>query len=101
MKYENLEFIDGTFNASDATHLLLSLINYKIEFHTTQKWSHAERYGRDHDHSIQRLHELEQLRASLRDICKQASDKGISLKIKGTLSIEPVTTPESTSPDKS
>ena len=96
MKNEELTLVNGTYSATDAQHLLLSLVNHKIDFHTIEKWSHEERFGRDHDHSIRRLHELEQLHGTLKQLCKQAAEEGMQLKIKGQLSIEmvPAQTPE-------
>jgi hypothetical protein len=88
-----LKLIDGEFSATEATRVLLSVVNSKIDFHTLAKVSNVERFGRDIANSERRLAELRQLQETVRSICQSASEAGQRLQVNGWIEITLVPTP--------
>ena len=84
---ETFKLVDGTFSARDATDLLLALVKSKIDFHTMEKASNQERFGRDTAHSERRLVQLRQLQDKLRLVCKTAAENGEDVQVNGWLEI--------------
>ncbi|GAT32357.1 hypothetical protein TSACC_2755 [Terrimicrobium sacchariphilum] len=82
------KLLDGTFTPAEAEHILLALVNSKIDFHSLEKLSYEERTGRDLKNSARRLRELTQLREDLRRACQSAALAGASVTLRGTISIE-------------
>jgi hypothetical protein len=84
---QRFKLIDGTFSPADATQVLLSLVKSKIDFHTMEKLSNEERFGRDAAHSEQRLMKLRELHEALKTVCKSAADNGERVQVNGWLEI--------------
>ena len=58
MEIINLKLIDGQFERDKARTLLVSLLNYKINYHELQKFSDQVRFGKDKENSEKRIQEL-------------------------------------------
>ncbi len=80
---QRYKLIDGSFTASEATQILLSLVKSKIDFHNLEKLSNEERFGQDIAQSERRLTELRQLHETLRSACQSAAEKGQRVEVKG------------------
>lgn len=87
---QRYKLIDGEFAPDRAMHVLLSLVNNKIDFHNVEKLSNEERFGKDVTHSQHRLTELKQLRDTLRELCGSLSESGTRVRINGWIEIESV-----------
>ncbi len=87
---QRFKLIAGTFTGAEAAHVLLSLVQAKMNFHHLERASNVERFGRDVADSERRLAELTRLRAELKAICETAAAREQSLKINGWIEIEAV-----------
>lgn len=85
---QRYKLIDGTFTATEATQVLLSLVKSKIDYHNLEKLSNEERFGRDVSHSGRRLAELQQLHETLRAVCRSAASAGQRMRVNGWIEIE-------------
>jgi len=92
---QRYKLINGTFSASEAKRVLLSLVTSKIDFHNLEKLSSEERFGRDVAHSERRLIELRQLQDTFRSICQSAGDAGMDIQLNGWVEAEFVPAPKS------
>lgn len=85
---KNYCLINGSFNADAARHVLLSLINHKINFHQLSDWSHRERFGKENPAAVKRVEELGQTREEIVQLLDQAAAMGLKLSIKSDIEIE-------------
>ena len=60
---QQFQLIDGTFTPSEASRVLLSLVNSKMDYHRLEQLSNQERFGQDTSHSEVRLRNLAKLHA--------------------------------------
>lgn len=67
--------------------MLLSLVKSKIEYHTLQKLSNEERFGRDLSNSEKRLEQLQRLKVALKELFDSATEARQTLKIDGWIEI--------------
>lgn len=84
---QHFTLLDGTFTVPEASRVLLSLINSKLDYHSMEKLSNEERFGRDLAQSEIRLRELSDLKSSVKDIIASADRNQQKLKIEGQLKI--------------
>ena len=87
---QRYKLIDGDFTPEQATHVLLSLVKSKIDYHNVEKLSNELRFGRDVTQSQSRLSELRELRDTLRDLCRLMTESGTEVHINGWIEIQPV-----------
>ncbi len=87
------QLIDGTFTPSEASRVLLSLVNSKMDYHRLEQLSNHERFGQDTSHSEVRLRDLAKLHANLKEYLSQAADSNQSLRITGRIEIEVIRDP--------
>jgi hypothetical protein len=85
---EQIKFIDGTFNAEDALEVLLSVINDKINFHSSLLLSNKERFGVDASNSEKRIEELRSEKLSVMELLEEAKSSGALVKINSSINIE-------------
>jgi len=85
---ENYKLIDGIFSASDATRILLEIINNKINYHQLQVFSIKERFNGDVSHSEKRIKELTKIGKSLRKSLSAAEKKGHRVEIHCPIEIK-------------
>lgn len=83
-----LTLIDGTFPADDARDILLSLINYKIDYHQVKNFGNQLRTGQDDDGTTSRVEQLKKTREEVIRIVDQAAATGQMLKIRSELVFE-------------
>jgi len=84
----SLTLIDGKFQAHDARDILLSLINFKIDYHQVKNFSNKLRTGSDIDADSLRVVQLKNTREQVIRIIEQAAASGQSLKIRSEIVIE-------------
>lgn len=81
------QLIDGTFRPEDASRVLLSLVDRKMDYHRAEKFSNEERFGRDSSHSEKRLGELARLKEALSDLLASAETGRQNVAISGRIEI--------------
>lgn len=85
---QKVQLVKGTFTPSEATDVVLSLLNEKINFHKLQRLRWCEgHFGADTSYADQRIAELEAEKVIARNFIRQAREEGRCLKINGTLEI--------------
>lgn len=94
MKNENhheFKLIDSIFTPEEASSVLTTLINSKINYHRLDDFSNHIRFDRDLTHSQKRIKELEAALTSLKQFTTKAKESGSNMVVKGlvTLAIEP------------
>lgn len=82
--------IDGTFTAAEASEVLLALFQSKIDYHSREKHSNHERFGKDPTHSEKRLQQLIDLQKALTQVLADAAESGKALKITGRIEVTPI-----------
>jgi hypothetical protein len=83
-----IQLVQGNFNSSDALHLIINLINEKINFHKIQRHQNWEGNHADKNEQLEmRIKELENEKVLMRELIKKAKEFGFHLKINGTLEI--------------
>ena len=86
-KYE-LPLIKGVFTPIEAKEVLLLMIGDKIAFHRKEIFSIKERNNGDSSRHEKRITELKEVQAAIKNIIKEAEEKGLQLQIQSTISIE-------------
>ena len=84
-----LQLVDGTFTASEASHIISALIKEKINFHKIHRLSIWE--GNMHDdtsYDDSRVIQLQKELVDFKEICNEARLAGKNIKIDGILNIE-------------
>jgi hypothetical protein len=87
---QRFQLINGTFTPSEAAQVLLSLVKSKIDYHSLEKLSNEERFGRDLSHSETRLQRLRTLKTELEELFDSAAQAKQNLKIDGWIEIKSV-----------
>ncbi len=87
---QHFQLIDGIFTPAEASRVLGSLIKSKMDYHSMEKFSNEERFGRDLSHSEKRLHQLAKLNDALKELFASAADAKQNLKINGWIEITPI-----------
>ncbi len=87
---QQFQLIDGIFTPSEASRVLLSLVQRKIDYHRMEKLSNEERFGGDTAHSEGRLRDLAALHSSLKEYLALAAESHQTLEIKGCIEIKPL-----------
>jgi len=85
---KNYILINGSFSPDAARQVLMSLINYKIDFHQLSDWSHRERFGEKNLSALKRVEELSQTREDIAQLIEAASAMGLKLRISSNIEIE-------------
>jgi len=85
---KSYSLIRGSFSPDAARQLLMSLVNYKINFHQQNDWSHRERFGEENPAAVKRAEELSQTRDDIAQLVEQASAMGLNMSIKSNIEIE-------------
>jgi hypothetical protein len=84
---QHFQLIDGTFTPSEASKVLLSLVQRKMDYHRLEQFSNEVRLGRDPSHSEKRLQVLAKLESELKKLLASADDAKQNLKINGWIEI--------------
>lgn len=84
----NVKLVKGTFLPVEAAEVLLSLLAYKIKFHTVQLLGNKEEQNENEiTPSRQRIIELEKAKTMVKDLILKARDEGYELEIDGEIKI--------------
>ncbi len=87
-KMQQIQLVKGEFTPSEASHVIMNLIDEKINFHKIQRLQIWE--GDDQcktDHLDGRIQELEKEKEIARKFISNSRTLGKNLKINGTLEI--------------
>jgi hypothetical protein len=85
---QKIQLVKGSFTPSEASHVIMNLIEEKINFHKLQRlqlWE-GNHKGKT-EHLDGRIKELEEEKRIVRDFIKSARGLGHNLEINGTLEI--------------
>ena len=85
---QNIQLVDGEFTPSEASDVIMSLIDQKINFHKLQRLALCEGYyGADTEYPDGRIGELAVEKDIAREFIAQVRHQGKKLKINGVLQI--------------
>ncbi len=88
---QNIQLVKGEFTPSQASDVIMSLINQKINFHKIeglQLWERNHKY--DQEPLNNRIKELEEEKKIAADFISKMRDEGKNLKITGVLKMTAV-----------
>ncbi len=86
---QKIQLVDGKFSPGEASHVINSLINEKINFHKLQALSWYERnHDADTSHSEKRQKELLEEKITAREYIMSAREQGYDVIIDGVLEIK-------------
>lgn len=83
-----VRLVEGIFEPSESAEVLLSLLNYKIKFHTVQLLNLQEE-DKDLEKSRKRIEELKLAKKQVTDLVVDARNKGQVLDIFSTIIVAP------------
>lgn len=86
---EVVQLVTGTFSPPEAADVLLSLINYKIKFHSVQILNLQGCENDIIEKSEKRIEELKKAKNKMTQLILDARQKGQSLEINSMISITP------------
>ncbi|MEM1337680.1 MAG: hypothetical protein AAF717_03970 [Bacteroidota bacterium] len=86
---DEIHLIEGTFSPIEAAEVLLSLINYKIKFHTVQLLNVTDKDELSLELSEKRIAELKKAKNRVTQLILEARDTGQPLRIRGIIQIFP------------
>ena len=85
---QNIQLVDGEFTPSEASDVIMSLIDQKINFHKLPRLALCEGfYGADTEYPDGRIYELENERSIAKEFISSVRYQGKKLKINGILEI--------------
>ena len=84
----SIQLIDGEFSIAEAKEILITLINNKIVFHQRKNFSNNERFGCDHEISVERIPQLIQCRDQVMELLEQKEKSGKKLRITSIIEID-------------
>ncbi len=87
MEEKQYSFIDWTFSAEDAAHLLSTLYNAKLEYHNRQALIKHEGQKSIPADELKRIAELENALKKIREEINLAKEKNTKLHIKSSISL--------------
>lgn len=82
-----IDLINSYFSKQEASEVILSLINYKIDLHSTKLFSNKVKYGIEDEDSKYRLERLCASRDMLKSFLNETEDT--HFKLTAELKIEP------------
>jgi len=82
------KLIDGEFSPSEAGNILFTLVNSKINFHSTESFGITVRTSGDTSFHENRIKELAQTNTDIKQVINYAAEKNMRLKINGTIEIK-------------
>jgi len=85
---KSLSLIKGTFTADDARDVLLSILNYKINYHQMKNFSSELKTGKEEAVTTERIEQLRKTREQVIAAIEEAVENGYLLNVKADLHIE-------------
>lgn len=91
-KVQNYKLVEGKFSPSDATNILFSLFNSKINFHQLESFRAQELNSSNNEVSQheQRAVELKEAYLLMKAVVNNASKNNMDLEIHGNIEIKAV-----------
>ncbi len=87
-KIQKIQLVDGDFTVSEASDVVMLLIDEKINFHKLQRLSLSEGFsGADTNYPDGRIGELEHEKSIAKAFFTKVRKTGATIKINGTLEI--------------
>jgi hypothetical protein len=86
---EKQSLIEGNFHPDEASEIIRSLFNYKIQFHAVTALSIWVRTGQDPQYHHKRKEELGQSLRQILKVIEQAKEEGKYLRITSNVQITP------------
>lgn len=83
----HIKLVEGCFEPSESADVLLSLLNYKIRFHTVQLLNLKKEQTQDLEKSKNRIEELKMAKKQVTDLVLEARNKGLMLDIQSEIEI--------------
>lgn len=85
---QKINLVDGTFSPSEASDVIIALLEQKINFHKLQRLSWCEgNKDANTKYPDDRIHELENEKTIAREFIKSVRWEGKRLRISGVLNI--------------
>ena len=85
---QQIRLIKGEFTPTEASNVIINLINEKINFHKLQRLQTWENnHNSKTDHIDSRIKELEKEKEIAIDFLNMSEDMGLNLKVNGVLEI--------------
>lgn len=85
---QKIQLVDGTFTPSEASDVILALLDEKINFHKLQRLSWCEgSTAADTEYPDSRIQELEKEKQIIKEFIASVRHEGKKLKISGVLNI--------------
>lgn len=81
------KLVDGKFAPTEARKILMELIQNKINFHSREIQMMEEHNEGNTARSQKRIEQLKKSAETLKNVLLQADNKGMLLKVKGTIEI--------------
>lgn len=88
-KPQHFQLINGVFTAEDASRILGAMVKGKIDYHTLERHSHSERNREAQIRTEERLDELREINAHIKELLETAAAGKRSLRISGVIEIAP------------
>ncbi len=85
---ERIKLIDGVFGPAEAADVLLSLINYKIKFHTVQSLNLKNGYNEYSGESEKRILQLKQAKEIVKSMVVDARNRNYEVSIESDIKIK-------------
>lgn len=86
-KQHKFKLIEGYFSPSEAGKVVFALISSKIDYHSMEKFSNEERFGKDAAHSEKRIKALKKVKESLKKTFDAAEKRGLKINMNGFIDI--------------
>ncbi len=80
--------IEELTDEKDSKEILLSLIQFKVRFHSLKHFSSSEMHGVEDSYSRKRVKDLDEIRNEVIEIIDKCSSSGKKIKIHSTIYIE-------------
>lgn len=85
---QKIQLVKGVFTPSEASNVIINLINEKINFHKLQRFQIWENnHNSKTDHIDQRIKQLEKEKEIATDFINHCEDSGLHLKVNGILEL--------------
>lgn len=85
---EDIIFIEGSFSPAEAADVLLSLLNYKIKFHSVKSLNLRQEEPDAVCRSTERISKLKQAKKRVEELVVKAHKNGLELKIDSQIAIK-------------
>lgn len=82
-----IQLIAGQYSPEDAKEMLFSMLHSKANFHKLQSLSTEIRYGRQHEAADRELELLQEARAYLQCLFREAEQENLKVKIESSIRI--------------